>query len=40
MDVNVAGAGERRPIHRAAGSNHADIIKFLIEKGAIVDQVR
>ena len=40
LDVNVAGAGERRPIHRAAGSNHADIIKFLIGKGAIVDQVR
>ena len=38
-DVNVAGAGERRPIHRAAGANHREIIKYLIGKGALVDQV-
>lgn len=39
LDVNAPGAGDRRPIHRAAGSNHADVIKFLIERGAVVDQV-
>lgn len=39
VDVNAPGAGDRRPIHRAAGANHADIIKILIEKGAVVDQV-
>lgn len=39
-DVNEPGAGDRRPLHRAAGSNHADICTFLIAQGAIVDQVR
>jgi ankyrin repeat protein len=38
-DINAAGASERRPIHRAAGGNHADIIKYLLEKGATVDIV-
>lgn len=39
VDVNAAGAGGRRPIHRAAGANHVDVIRFLLEKGAVVDQV-
>ena len=37
-DPNVSGAGERRPIHRAAGANHCEIIKYLISKGAMVNQ--
>mmetsp|Transcript_59238 Transcript_59238/g.118876 ORF Transcript_59238/g.118876 Transcript_59238/m.118876 type:complete len:182 (+) Transcript_59238:283-828(+) len=37
VDVNIAGASERRPIHRAAGANHVDIIKYLIQKGATID---
>ena len=37
-DVNAPGAGDRRPIHRAAGANHVDVVTFLIEKGALVDQ--
>ena len=38
IDVNAAGASERRPIHRAAGGNHADVVTYLIETGASVDQ--
>ena len=39
LDVNAPGAGDRRPIHRAAGANHVEVVKFLISRGAIVDQV-
>jgi len=39
VDVNAAGAGGRRPIHRAAGSNSVDIIEYLLQQGALVDQV-
>ena len=38
--VNAPGAADRRPIHRAAAANHVEIIKYLVEKGAIVNQVR
>mmetsp|Transcript_41147 Transcript_41147/g.54152 ORF Transcript_41147/g.54152 Transcript_41147/m.54152 type:complete len:177 (-) Transcript_41147:241-771(-) len=37
-DVNAPGAADRRPLHRAAGNNHADICTYLISKSAVVDQ--
>lgn len=37
IDVNEAGAAERRPIHRAAGSNHLAVVQYLTEKGADVN---
>ncbi len=39
IEVDAAGAAERRPLHRAAGGNHTEICKYLVEKGAQVDQV-
>ena len=38
IEVGAPGASERRPLHRAAGGNHKEICKYLIEKGALVDQ--
>ncbi|CAE7573584.1 kidins220b [Symbiodinium microadriaticum] len=38
MDVNCAGASDRRPIHRAAGAGHLDICEYLVSKGALVNQ--
>ncbi|GMI11417.1 hypothetical protein TrRE_jg3932 [Triparma retinervis] len=38
IEVDAPGAAERRPLHRAAGGNHLEICKFLVEKGAKVDQ--
>ncbi len=38
IDINAPGAGDRRPIHRAAGANKVEIVQLLIEKGALVDQ--
>ena len=40
VDVNAAGAAERRALHRAAGGNHAELCTILIEKGADVNAVR
>ncbi|CAM9431663.1 unnamed protein product [Choristocarpus tenellus] len=39
VDVNAPGAAERRPLHRAAGGNNVEIMNYLLEKGAPVDQV-
>ncbi|CAM9095058.1 unnamed protein product [Scytosiphon promiscuus] len=36
--VNEPGAAERRALHRAAGGNHVEIMNYLMEKGAPVDQ--
>lgn len=38
IDVNQAGAAERRPLHRAAGGNHAGVVSYLLDNGATVDQ--
>lgn len=40
VDVNAAGAAERRPLHRAAGGNHTELVSILLEKGADVNCVR
>ncbi len=34
IDVNEAGAAERRAIHRAAGANHMAVVEYLHSKGA------
>jgi ankyrin repeat protein len=39
LDVNGAGAADRRPLHRAAGAGHLAICEYLVSKGAIVDAV-
>jgi ankyrin repeat protein len=35
--VNSPGASDRRPLHRAAGSNQVEICEYLLSKGALVD---
>eukprot|EP00968_Pinguiococcus_pyrenoidosus_P017196 scaffold1696_cov258-Pinguiococcus_pyrenoidosus.AAC.5 len=37
VDVNVAGASDRRPIHRAAGANSVEVVTYLIQRGADVN---
>jgi ankyrin repeat protein len=39
IDVNAPGAAERRALHRAAGGGHDAAVTFLLEKGALVDQL-
>ena len=36
-NVNCAGAGGRRALHRASGSNNLKIVKYLISKGADIN---
>lgn len=36
--VDEPGAAERRALHRAAGGNHVEVAKYLISKGAVLDQ--
>ncbi len=38
MDVNAPGAAERTALQRAAGGNHIDLTKVLIDLGANVNQ--
>ncbi|CAM9709926.1 unnamed protein product [Chrysoparadoxa australica] len=38
IEVNAPGAAERRALHRAAGGNHLDIMEYLLEKGAPLNQ--
>lgn len=35
--INAAGAGNRTPLHRAAGGNYGMIVQLLLDNGAIVD---
>jgi ankyrin repeat protein len=35
--INAPGASDRRPLHRAAGSNQVKICEYLLSKGALVD---
>ena len=39
VDVNAPGAQDRRALHRAAGAGHLELCKYLVEKGALVNQV-
>jgi len=36
-DVNVRGASDRTPLHRAVGNGHAGVVLYLIKRGAKVD---
>mmetsp|Transcript_36519 Transcript_36519/g.85361 ORF Transcript_36519/g.85361 Transcript_36519/m.85361 type:complete len:178 (-) Transcript_36519:112-645(-) len=36
--IDVPGASDRRPIHRAVGGNHLEIAKYLVDKGASINQ--
>lgn len=38
IDVNEPGAADRRALHRAAGGNHLEVMKYLLGKGAPIDQ--
>jgi len=37
MNVDAAGAGDRRPLHRAAAGDHTEVIRFLVKHGATID---
>lgn len=37
VEIDAPGASERRPLHRAAGGNHPEIVAYFLEKGASVD---
>ena len=37
IDVNEAGAADRRPLHRSAGAGHMECCVYLLEKGATID---
>jgi ankyrin repeat protein len=39
VDVNIEGAGNRTPLHRAVGEDNDECASFLIEKGANVNYV-
>jgi ankyrin repeat protein len=39
IDVNVEGAGNRTPLHRAVGEDNDECVNFLISKGANAKQV-
>jgi len=36
---SYSGASDRRPLHRAAGSNQIEICEYLLSKGAFIDVV-
>ena len=40
VEVNAPGAAERRPLHRAAGGNHAELCTIFLDNGADVNIVR
>lgn len=36
----LAGASDRRPLHRAAGANNFEIVRYLLAHGADINAVR
>ena len=39
IDVDCAGASNRRPLQRAAGAGHINICEFLLSRGASINLV-
>lgn len=39
IDVDCAGASNRRPLQRAAGAGHTAICEYLLSKGATINMV-
>ena len=39
ITVNDVGASDRRPLHRAAGGGHLEIVKYFLEIGGEVNAV-